>query len=408
MSHGQVSTKKRVLIVLVGCSLLISLALGELAVRLIGHYDIDGNFYVHTLKCYPYHLPVQSMKKIVKVYLASTGTVMTFDRQLGWAPRPGSKSENGLYSFNKDGIRTPSCGTVFSKTPPEGRLRISIFGDSFTHGDEVAFKYTWGRYLEDALKKHNVSAEVLNFGVGGYGIDQAFLRWELQGRLYKPSIVIFGLSLENMSRNVNLIREIYCPATTMPFAKPRYVLTQGKMSLINVPVPDPVRVIDIMRHFSSWELSQYEYWYRPDEYQDSLLFKSKLISFLLSSFRRRGFEQRTNSEALEDLSLRILTLFKEEVESAGGKFYVVYLPFRTDVNLQIPPHPDFFKRLEAVVPVIHPERRLSKEAGWDIPRFMPLHYRSKANTIVGDVIADFVIKQVPLTKGPLENRSELK
>ena len=70
---------------------------------------------------------------------------------LGWqsnAPRPQSSE------------LSPSCG--------------SAFGDSMTHGDEVTDDEAWLHRLSERL-----GCNVQNFGVGGYGLDQAALRYEL-------------------------------------------------------------------------------------------------------------------------------------------------------------------------------------------------------------------------------------
>ncbi len=90
-------------------------------------------------------------------------------------------------------------------------MRIAIFGDSFAFGAQVPFEHTWGYYLENNLKEAGLNAEVLNFGVGGYGIDQAFRRWEKEGKAFSPHVVLCGFQPENVKRNVNLIRPIYAP-----------------------------------------------------------------------------------------------------------------------------------------------------------------------------------------------------
>ena len=45
-------------------------------------------------------------------------------------------------------------------------------------------------YLQHKLKDAGIRAEVLNFGVGAYGMDQAYLRWREQGKNFAPDIVI--------------------------------------------------------------------------------------------------------------------------------------------------------------------------------------------------------------------------
>lgn len=49
---------------------------------------------------------------------------------------------------------------------------MAAFGDSFTHCDEVKDAETWEERLAVLLQKN-----VYNFGVGGYGTDQAYLKF---------------------------------------------------------------------------------------------------------------------------------------------------------------------------------------------------------------------------------------
>ena len=55
------------------------------------------------------------------------------DAELGWTVKPSGHSEE--YRANSEGIRSD---VSYSDAPAPGVLRIATFGDSFTHGDEVA------------------------------------------------------------------------------------------------------------------------------------------------------------------------------------------------------------------------------------------------------------------------------
>ena len=43
------------------------------------------------------------------------------------------------------------------------------------------------------------------FGVGAYGMDQAYLRWKKHGAKFHPHIVIFGFVAGNVQDNVNMV-----------------------------------------------------------------------------------------------------------------------------------------------------------------------------------------------------------
>ena len=74
---------------------------------------------------------------------------LMYDPTLGWDLRPRSSSKNGLYYANNEGIRQNSIDA--STKSGNKALEIILLGDSYTHGDEVAFDQTWGHYLQTKL-----------------------------------------------------------------------------------------------------------------------------------------------------------------------------------------------------------------------------------------------------------------
>ena len=67
-------------------------------------------------------------------------------------------------TFQADGARR---SFMYSGQKP----RINTYGDSFTHGDQVNDGETWQEYLAGHLRE-----PIGNFGVGGYGVYQAYRR----------------------------------------------------------------------------------------------------------------------------------------------------------------------------------------------------------------------------------------
>ncbi len=104
----------------------------------------------------------------------------TTDMVRGWANRPGAKvwrnSEGEAYvEIDGDGLR----GSGHLRHRPAGTCRIAVLGDSFTEAVQVAEDKTFSAVLERELGHcpglANVRAEVLNFGVAGYGTAQELL-----------------------------------------------------------------------------------------------------------------------------------------------------------------------------------------------------------------------------------------
>jgi hypothetical protein len=106
---------------------------------------------------------------------------------------------------------------------------LSLYGDSFTQGGEVDHEYAWGHVLSQQL-----GCRVANFGQGGYGTDQAYLRFKQNGR-DEARVVALGHLPENILRNVTRCRDLY--TYTMHYAlKPRFVLDgDGRLELIPIP-----------------------------------------------------------------------------------------------------------------------------------------------------------------------------
>jgi hypothetical protein len=78
---------------------------------------------------------------------------------------------------------------------------------------------------------------VANFGVGGYGTDQAFLRHRNRVNDSAP-IVILGIFEDNVQRNVNRFRELLAGSPAFSF-KPRFKLDpRGELVLLPLSLPD--------------------------------------------------------------------------------------------------------------------------------------------------------------------------
>ncbi|MCX6355348.1 MAG: SGNH/GDSL hydrolase family protein [Candidatus Aureabacteria bacterium] len=393
-------TQIRAKVFLLGISIAFGLLSGEALLRYLGHSSSDGNFYLGSIHLRPYYVPVRSIEEKLHAYLASPTSFIMYDPLLGWAPRPGSRSMNGIYSYNADGIRTGSNSQVTPPTARPGILRIALFGDSFTHGDDVSFENTWGYSLERNLRAAGIDAEVLNFGVGGYGTDQAFLRWKEKGRVFSPQIVLLGFCSENVKRNVNMIRALYYPETGIPFFKPRYILENGTLRLVDSPTPDPEQIVGILDHISSWDLIRYEHWITPRDYTASIWVTSRLISFMLhisDTLRGNPAEDvyRPEGEPAR-VTMAIIDSFKREVESGGGKFYLVHLPNREGLKLLMRgkqlPYADLLKQLETIAPMIHVEESLTREAlSGSSKKLFVAHYTPAANRIVADTVSKLLI-----------------
>ena len=162
----------------------------------------------------------------VSAELSRSGNFYSPDQQLGWIRR-----ENSQLSFpNGTTISTDSLG---SRRIPgvSGPAAISSFGNSFTEGLEVDDGETWQAYIANSTGR-----AVLNFGVSGYGPDQALLTLETRLRAgIRTPIVILAMVNENMNRIMNDFRLFYTyPVVDMFLAfKPMFVEENDNHELVN-------------------------------------------------------------------------------------------------------------------------------------------------------------------------------
>ena len=120
------------------------------------------------------------------------------DDTLGWTVGPNRKSEDGLYESSAEGLRSATQGEVLRNGL--GDCRVALVGDSFTFGDDVRFEDSWAYRLEQLLPK---GCRVLNFGVGGYGIDQMYLRYKRDVPSWKPNLVILSFIDPDLHRTMS-------------------------------------------------------------------------------------------------------------------------------------------------------------------------------------------------------------
>ncbi|MHB1218606.1 MAG: hypothetical protein ACYC1L_10465 [Alphaproteobacteria bacterium] len=144
------------------------------------------------------------------------------DPMLGWAPRPG------MPGIDENGARAVPADARFD------RVCISLFGDSFTWALPVGAGGTWGADLARGL-----GCGVANFGVVGYGSDQAYLRYLERPKL--GGIVFLNHLTENVLRNVSQFRNLIYPGPELAL-KPRFVESGDGPVLIPVPRIAPDRL----------------------------------------------------------------------------------------------------------------------------------------------------------------------
>lgn len=207
--------------------IVFSVFLTTLCIEAISLLALSGLEMQYSIRYNPVDALTMEHREILERFLEQDSSYIKIDSVLGWAPRPNGRT--GIYQANAQGIRGVED---YSKKTGKS-LRISAYGDSFTHGNEVRYDETWQQKME----QQDTSLEVLNFGVGGYGLDQAYLRYLKERGVYKSDIVLIGYMTDDIYRHQNIFRPFFSAKTGLPFGKPRFELQDDSLILDKNPFP---------------------------------------------------------------------------------------------------------------------------------------------------------------------------
>lgn len=188
-------------------------------------------------RTYPMDPMAEITPERVEAYLAER-----YHPQLGWVPLPSQ--------VNSLGARNPHEYEDLTQT-------ISAYGDSYTYCDGVPAEDAWPMQLEKLA-----GCGVLNFGVQGYGTDQALLRLESLYDRVPSRTVLLCIQPENINRCVNIYRGFYVRGMEAP--KPRFILKDGGVDVYNpFSTPEAVRRM-FLEHPEELlaAAAKHDYWYR--------------------------------------------------------------------------------------------------------------------------------------------------
>jgi len=276
----------------------------------------------------------EQTRRIKRLLESDSSDLLALDPLLGWRYRAGHRDAANV--INDQGLRG---ARRYARRPAPGVLRVAALGDSFVYGSEVNDSAAWPALTERLFPE----LEVLNYGVGGYGVDQAYLRFCTEGMALSPQIVIVSFTTDDLRRVVNVYRR-FISNRELPLIKPRFLLdSRGDLALLPNPAPhrsdyeryerEPRAVI---------ELGRYDDWYEPAIYREPLYDYSMTVR-LLSSFwirvSRRYFaanrlfrngEFNPTSSAFR-IQLALFQQFAAATERAGARPIIAVLPDRESV-----------------------------------------------------------------------------
>jgi hypothetical protein len=346
-----------------GATLLILFVGLEGGVRLLSREDASGNVFLGQAHIPPYRLEVEATREALAAYRDRLsrdpdGIAYVFDDHLGWTPNP--RFRGGTY-WSAQALRNP--GRVFSATPQGDTVRIALFGDSFTQSlPLISVEESWGFLLERRLRGRGVPVEVLNFGVGGYGVDQAYLRWEHDGKRYNPHVVVLGFFPDDAVRNLRIFR-----SAGTPWTKPRFVQSDDTLTLVNYPVVPLESVTRALQAMDSSQLGLYDSYYRAQRHNYALTWwrLSRLFGFAEALVKESGWARGRGEWSFDfsgeaaPLTMAIVRRFKRSARTAGATFVILSIPSPRDARDLAkgmePAHAALLDSMGTVAPLVRPD-----------------------------------------------------
>ncbi|MEJ2539192.1 MAG: SGNH/GDSL hydrolase family protein [Gemmatimonadota bacterium] len=266
-------------------------------------------------------------------FMEAVDPVTVTDTLLGWRYRAGYAE--GSDTINDQGVRASGD---YPEEPSPDVLRVATFGDSFVYCSEVANPDCWSAQLEA-----DGQVEVLNYGVGGYGMDQAYLRYLREGDALDPAMVIIGFAPVDLGRIVNRYRG-FVSSNEGPWFKPRFVESDGELRLLPTPAGSVQEARALLADVDGLrEVGEMDWWYESAVYESSLYRWSgaaRLLTGVWIRLKRRlidpdrlydGAIFNEGSTAFR-LQLEVGLMFADSVRARGAEPVVILFPSREDVE----------------------------------------------------------------------------
>jgi hypothetical protein len=176
-----------------------------------------------------------------------------YDPELGWIRKPNT-SDTEIGKFGNVSWNINEKGSRINPNFEQLQSEISCYGDSFTFCRQVNDDETWEHFLSEME-----TSNVLNFGVGNYGLDQTLLRLKREYPKNRTKYVILGVVPDTISRIMSYWKHYYEYGNTFGF-KPKFILNNDSLELIKNKIDDESK----FEHYYQFlkEVKKLDYFYK--------------------------------------------------------------------------------------------------------------------------------------------------
>ena len=208
--------------------------------------------------------------------------------------------------FDSDGVKNDNPKSIIAS---KHKNIIGFFGDSMIENIFVDPKFNFVNILNNKIKSNHVA---LNFGVGGYSLDQIFLRYLKYSNLDFKYVFCYINPGDHVTRSIISFDSI----GNFEIIPPKFNMFQKIISKLNI----------------SYFLIDIFYKLRAELYENHTEIDKKNYNIILANrFYRKDYNLSDQNH--QDF-IKILNVFKSEVEKNKAQFIILLYPDPNLINLQ--------------------------------------------------------------------------
>lgn len=261
--------------------------------------------------------------------------IMREDEKVGYAPRENAVSVNGWWQSNNLGARSR---IEMSPLVNEGVKRVLLFGESYIQGSRVPQNETIERYLSKSLQ----GVEVGNFGVDGYSMGQAYLRYlQLHDKLEYDHVILVFVAIADLWREINVSRAVGQNWDSY-MINPRFLAEDGTLRLVPAPYSNFQELLQDNREEVSLTLKDhlrmYDAFFFKSRFESTPILDHSVIFRLVQRSRAKKeqvelWKNLMNPES-EAMQVTVLTAnaMSRKVSEMDSRFSFVILPTLQEIR----------------------------------------------------------------------------
>ena len=155
----------------------------------------------------------------------------TFNHELGWEPLPNTQKEEFFANKQLGLLKFDNLGRRFDPNYVKKESKYVIFGDSYALSRQVSEYETIAHKLGNKINNY-----IPNYGVGNYGLDQAYLRFLKYKNFLRGKHILFIIVPETIVRINTRWRHFHETGNIFGF-KPKFFLNnQNEILLQENPI----------------------------------------------------------------------------------------------------------------------------------------------------------------------------